>query len=105
MQPDTQDLGMVIYGNVAQTTFILTNNTAQPLAITKVSTSCSCTSATVENQSLELYESTSVNVSFDPAVHKNDTDLGDIVRTIYIQTDNPNFARVTAEIMATVVQK
>ena len=104
LQPNSQDLGTVIYGDIATTTFTLTNNTPQPLNITKVSTSCSCTSATVEKESLEPYESTSVNVSFDPAVHKDDTDLGDLTRTIYIETDNPNFAKVSAEITATVVK-
>jgi len=105
LQPNSQDLGTVIYGDIATTTFTLTNNTPQPLNITKVSTSCSCTSATVEKESLEPYESTSVNVSFDPAIHKDDTDLGDLTRTIYIETDNPNFAKMAVDITATVVKK
>jgi len=105
IQPATQDLGTVVFGDVAKTTFTLANNTPNPLNITKVSTSCGCTSATVEKESLEPYESTSVNVSFDPAVHKDDTDLGDLTRTIFIETDNPNFAKVIAEITATVVKE
>lgn len=105
LQPDSQDLGTVVYGDIATTTFTLTNNTPQPLNITKVSTSCGCTSASVEHESLEPYESTTVNVSFDPAVHKDDTDLGDLTRTIYIETDHLNYPKVTAEITATVVKK
>jgi len=105
MQPSLQDLGTVVYGDVAKTTFTLTNNTPQPLNITKVSTSCGCTSASVERESLKPYESTTVNVSFDPAVHKDDTDLGDLTRTIFIETDNLDFPKVTAEITATVVKK
>ncbi|PIZ64576.1 hypothetical protein CO051_02610 [Candidatus Roizmanbacteria bacterium CG_4_9_14_0_2_um_filter_39_13] len=105
LQPDSQDLGTVIYGDIAKTTFTLTNNTPQPLNITKVSTSCGCTSASVERESLKPYESTTVNISFDPAVHKDDTDLGDLTRTIFIETDNLDFPKVTAEITATVVKK
>ncbi|KKR71774.1 MAG: Rhodanese domain protein [Microgenomates group bacterium GW2011_GWC1_41_8] len=102
--PETQDLGTVIYGDVAKTEFTLTNFTPDPVEITNVSTSCGCTQAEVEKKSLAPYESTRVNVSFDPAVHKDDTDLGDLTRTIYIETNNSNFQKVTAEITAMVVK-
>lgn len=103
--PASQDLGTVIYGDVATTEFTLTNFTPKKLEITRVSTSCSCTSAEVEKMSLEPYESVAVEVSFDPAVHKDDTDLGEITRTIYIDTDNPNFKQITSTITATVIKK
>jgi rhodanese-related sulfurtransferase len=105
IEPTTQSLGTVIYGEVPTTTFTLTNNTPDDLNITKVSTSCGCTSATVENQSLKPYESTIVHVSFDPAVHKDDTDLGELTRTIYIETDNINFETVSSTITANVIKK
>lgn len=105
LSPDTKGLGEVIYGDVAKTTFVLTNSTATSLNITKISTSCSCTSASVKKSRLGPYESTDLVVSFDPAVHKDDTDLGDITRTIYIETDNPNFEKLTAEITANVIKK
>ena len=104
LKPDTFDLGTVIYGDVAKTTFTLTNNTPKALNITKISTSCGCTKAKISKNTLEPYESIPVEVSFDPAVHKDDTDLGDLVRTIYIDTDNLNFAQVTTKIKATVIK-
>lgn len=104
ISPASQDLGTVIYGDVAKTEFTLTNFTPQKLAITRVSTSCGCTSAEVEKRSLEPYESTIVSVSFDPAVHKDDTDLGELTRTIYIDTDNPNFPQATSMIYANVIK-
>lgn len=105
ISPQTFDLGTVIYGDVATTEFTLTNFTPVELNITRVSTSCSCTSAEVENKTLAPYESTTVKVSFDPAVHKDDTDLGELTRTIYIDTDNSNFKQVTATITANVIKK
>jgi rhodanese-related sulfurtransferase len=101
--PASQDLGTVIFGDVATTTFTLTNLTPLPLKITRISTSCSCTQAEVENKQLSAYSSTLVKVSFDPAVHKDNTDLGDLTRTIYLETDNPNFAELTANITAKVI--
>jgi len=103
--PDTKALGTVVYGDVATTTFTLTNYTPLPLKIIRVSTSCGCTKASVEREALGAYESTIVNVSFDPAVHKDDTDLGDLSRTIYIETDNPNFTDLESMITATVIKK
>jgi rhodanese-related sulfurtransferase len=103
--PDNQDLGTVIYGDVPTTTFTLTNFTPLPLKITRVSTSCGCTSAEVEEKELGAYESTSVNVSFNPAVHGDDSDSGELTRTIYVGTDNPNFPRVTSTITALVTKK
>jgi len=105
LSPETHALGTVVYGDVATTTFTLTNYTPLPLKVTRVSTSCGCTKASVEKEGLGAYESTTVNVSFDPAVHKDDTDIGDIKRTIYIETDNPNFPDLESTITATVVKK
>ena len=102
--PDNQDLGTVVYGDVPTTTFTLTNFAPLPLEITRVSTSCGCTSAEVEKKNLGAYESTTVKVSFDPAVHGDDTDLGELTRTIYIDTDNPTYPQLTGTITANVVK-
>jgi len=58
----------------------------------------------VEQEELGAYESTTVNISFDPAVHKDNTDLGELTRTIYVDTDNPNFPQLTSTITANVVK-
>lgn len=105
IKPNNRDLGTVIYGDVPTTTFTLTNFTPLPLKITRVSTSCGCTSAEVSEKELGAYESTTVEVSFDPAVHKDDSDLGKLTRTIYVDTDNPNFPQLTSTITAMVVKK
>lgn len=103
--PGNQDLGTVIYGDVPTTTFTLTNFTPLPLKITRVSTSCGCTSADIEQEGLEAYGSTTINVAFDPAVHGDDTDLGELTRTIYISTDNPNFPKLESTITANVIKQ
>jgi rhodanese-related sulfurtransferase len=105
ISPAVQDLGTVIYGEVAETEFELTNFTPNAIRITRVATSCGCTKAEIIKDELKPYESTTVKVTFDPAVHQDDTDLGDITRTIYLDTDHPNFKQVTAQIEAVVVEK
>ncbi len=102
--PNEQSLGTVIYGDVASLSYTLTNYTPLPITITRVSTSCGCTKATVEATKLDAYQSTIVDVIFDPAVHKDDTDLGDLTRSIYIETDNSNFPKLETMFSATVVK-
>ena len=104
IDPVTKNLGKVVYGNVAKTSLKLINNTKKEITITKISTSCSCTSATTVKKNLEPYEDTEVLVSFNPAVHKDDTDLGEVIKTIYIDTTSDNFPRIEASITATVVK-
>jgi rhodanese-related sulfurtransferase len=103
--PDTQDLGEVIYGDTPTTEFVMTNNTNETVKVTRVTTSCSCTKADVENKVLSPGQSTKVNVSFNPAIHKDDTDLGDITRSIYIETDHINFPKISSAITAYVIKK
>ena len=101
--PAVQELGTVIYGDVATTTFTLTNLTPLPVKITRISTSCGCTTAEVAKEQLAAYEQTTVTVRFDPAVHEDDTDVGEITRSIYISTDHPQFERLEAAIEGEVV--
>lgn len=103
--PQTQDLGTVIYGDVATTKFQLVNFTPESLTITRVSTSCGCTKAEVSEKLLQPSESTTISVSFDPAVHKDDTDLGELTRTIYIETDSSDFPKLESTITANVIKK
>lgn len=103
--PKKQELGTVVYGDVVSTSFTLTNYAPLPLKITRVSTSCGCTQASVAKETLAAYESTQVTVSFDPAVHQDDTDIGELTRSIYIETDNPSYSDLETIITAHVVKK
>lgn len=105
VNPKTTDLGTVVYGEVPTATFTFTNYTSESLNITRVSTSCECTSAEVAKTELDPYESMEVEVSFNPAVHGDDTDLGDITRTIYLDTDNEDYPQITANITANVIRE
>ncbi len=103
--PDSQDLGTVIYGDVEKAEFTFTNFSAKPVSITRISTSCGCTTAQLDKERLDAYESTTVRVEFDPAFHKDDTDVGELTRTVFIETDHPDFPKLSADITANVVKK
>lgn len=104
LTPETQSLGDVEYGEISTTSFTLTNYSPLPLKITRVSTSCGCTKATANQIEIDGYSSTTIDVTFDPAVHKDDTDIGQLTRTIYVETDNPNFPDFEVNITANVIK-
>lgn len=101
--PINQDLGTVVFGDVPETNFVVFNNTDQEITLTRVTTSCGCTQAFPEKDVLQPGESIDMKVTFDPAVHGDATDVGDLTRTIYVETDHPEYPRLENTISATVV--
>lgn len=104
ISPETQDLGKVVYGEVANTSFTLTNLSGEELEVTRLSTSCGCTKAEIADPVIKSGDTGEIKVSFDPAVHGDDTDIGEITRTIYIETNNPQQEKLERTITATVVK-
>jgi hypothetical protein len=110
--PQEHDLGQVKYGEVPTADFEVRNQGRKEITITRISTSCGCTTATVIGQEeatasgkpiqLETGESLVMRVAFNPAIHGDDTDLGQVKRVIYVTTDNPDQPEVQATIEAEV---
>jgi rhodanese-related sulfurtransferase len=103
--PEEVDLGVVDYVSGANTEFILTNNTPNELKIEGVSGSCACTQPSVEKNVLVPYESTTVKIKFEPSIHNSDEDLGDLVRLVFVDTDNENFEHLSFKLTAKVVKE
>lgn len=106
ISPTNYDFGTVVYGDVTKREFIVTNTGSDPLQILKLSTSCGCTSAVMadEDKTIQPGKSVTMQVSFDPAVHKDDSDLGDLTRVIYIKSNDSNNSEVEATIKAFVIK-
>ena len=107
VSPAVFDLGTVVYWEVAKHIFTVENLGDAPLKILRLSTSCGCTKAVMEEKDKEIAsgQTVKVEVTFDPAVHKDDTDVGELKRVIYIGTDEPSNPEIEAEFSATVIKK
>ncbi|MFA4871667.1 MAG: DUF1573 domain-containing protein [Patescibacteria group bacterium] len=105
--PAAFDWGTVIYGEIAQKTFTIANAGNQPLEILRLSTSCGCTKATMaENDKIIAPgQSAEMSVTFDPAVHQDDMDLGEIVRVVYIKSNDSQKPEAEVELRAKVIKK
>ena len=101
------DFGIVKYGDVAEHVFKIKNKGNEPLQILKLSTSCGCTSATIADEVKVIQPGKEVDmlVTFDPAVHKDDSDLGELTRVIYIVSNDEKNPEIEAKITANVIKK
>jgi hypothetical protein len=90
--PAEQDLG-----NVPQkpldATYTIQNSGSQPLKISKVSTSCDCTKATVDSTEVAPGGTTVLRVHMDPALENL---YGKIRRDITVETNDPRAPKATA---------
>lgn len=74
------------YGGVVKTAFTVQNNGASVLEIGTITTSCSCTSASISSASIPPGKSAKLTVRFDPDFHGEP--LGVFKRTVFIPTND-----------------
>lgn len=97
------DFGVIPqFGGTVDTDFTLTNTGEETLTIGTLTTSCSCTSATIAKQSLAPGESTAVTVVFDPDFHEEPVDV--FKRTVFIPTNDPNNPEVEVAIQVDIIE-
>lgn len=101
-EPTTYDFGRVKFGDISKHTFIIKNSGNQILEINGISTSCACTKGEMAVQTIAPGEQADLVVSFDPAVHGDDTDLGQLTRTVYISSNDPSQEEIEVKIYADV---
>ena len=100
---ELHDFGVITqYGGTVDTDFTLTNIGEETLTVGQITTSCSCTSATVAKPSLSPGESTVVKVVFDPDFHEEPIDV--FKRTVFIPTNDPNTPEVEVAIQVDIVE-
>lgn len=106
VDPPSFDFGIVKYEEGAKYTFKVQNEGNEPLQVLRLSTSCGCTKAEMnENEKIiEPGASADLFVSFDPSVHKDDSDLGEILRIVYIKSNDLTSPEIEVEFRANVVK-
>lgn len=83
------DFGVIPqFGGTTETTFTVTNEGTETLEIGTLTTSCSCTSATISDTSIEPNGNATLTVVFDPDFHEEPLDV--FKRTVFIPTNDPN---------------
>ncbi len=86
------------YGGTVTREFVVSNTGTDILEIGDISTSCSCTSASIVNTTIAPGEQTILSVVFDPDLHSEPE--GVFTRTVFIPSNDPHTpeAEVTIEV-------
>lgn len=100
MTPSSHDFGEIRPDPVDKT-FNLKNGGDELLEITRVTTSCSCTSGEVKDREIEPGNSTTLTVRFDPTA-MDPPIRGEVLRIIYIRSNDPDQEETKIEITANV---
>ncbi len=98
VEPLTQDLGERPQ-ELIELTYTVRNEGGSPLKIEKVSTSCGCTQAAVDRETLAPGESTQLRVTLDPT---EDNLYGNLIRVIYLRSNDPATPEVEVEFRVTI---
>ncbi len=103
--PERYDFGKIPPKKISHT-FPVENVGGSTLEIFKVSTSCGCTTASIDHRMIEPGESAKMVVNFDPTLHRSSQkeEVGQRKRTIYIRSNDPEMPEKTIVITATVAE-
>ena len=98
VEPPSQDLGEVPQEPV-ELTYVVRNEGGRPLQIEKVSTSCDCTRATIDRDTIPPGESAQLRVTLDPT---EDNLYGNVLRVIYLRSNDPDSPEVEVEFRVSI---
>lgn len=99
---DQIDFGDVIMGEEVSQQVSLTNNGGEPLEILSISTSCGCTTASINQMIIPPGETATLLIEFDSGAHGIE-DLVPLFRQVFIATNDPQQPEVVIDITANVV--
>ncbi len=86
---DFYDFGVIPRsGGTVLHEFIISNPGSENLEVGSLTTSCSCTTASIDQNIIRPGESATLTVIFDPDFHEEP--LGQFKRTVFIPTNDPN---------------
>ena len=101
VSPSTYDFGDIAQSEgVVSTTFTIVNTSKSEIVINRLSTSCGCTTAKMDESPLKPGESRTMTVTFDPMVHPDQ--FGRIERVVYLQTSDPGQPEIEINITGNI---
>ena len=97
------DLGDVPNGAIATRDLTVRNTGDDLLVVEAISTSCGCTTATLEPMQIAPGGSGTLHIAYDAGAHGPDL-TGPLVRQIFINSNDPDQPEVTVELAVNVTK-
>lgn len=104
LEADQIDLGEVVNGDIVKKEVVVTNIGQTLLVVEAVSTSCGCTTAVLEPMAIQPGENGVLRIEFDSGAHGPEQN-GELVRQIFIASNDPQQPEAVVEITANVVAR
>lgn len=101
LETTSLDLGDVPNGEIATRDVVVRNDGDAVLVVEGISTSCGCTTATLEPMQLAPGESGALHIAYDAGAHGPEL-TGALVRQVFIQSNDPAQPEVTVELAVNV---
>ncbi|MBI5370295.1 DUF1573 domain-containing protein [Candidatus Uhrbacteria bacterium] len=102
IEPPSVDLGDIARnGGIVSASVQVANRGKRPLEINRLSTSCGCTTAKMDQSPIAPSASRTLTITFDPMVHPDQE--GPLTRVVYIQTSDPKRPEVEITVTGRVI--
>jgi hypothetical protein len=102
LEADRLALGDVVNGEIVDRDVTVFNRGAGDLVVDAVSTSCGCTSATLEPMTIPPGGSAVLHIEFDSGAHGPEL-TGTLIRQVFIASNDPQRPEVILEIEAEIL--
>ena len=98
------DFGDVINGEILSRDIIVSNAGNKPIITKSVSTTCGCTTASLEPMTIPAGGSANLHITFDSGAHGSEL-TGQVTRQIFITSNDPDQPEAMVEFTANIVTK
>jgi hypothetical protein len=103
LETESFDFGDVVNGDVVSKTLLVRNEGNASLVIDEVSTSCGCTTASLEPMTIPAGGTATLQIEFDSGAHGSDL-TGSVVRQIFLTSNDPQQSEIVVEFSANVLE-
>jgi hypothetical protein len=104
LETETFDFGDVVNGDIVSQDLVVRNEGNEPLVVETVSTSCGCTTATLEPMTISAGGTATLRVEFDSGAHGPDLS-GQVIRQIFLSSNDPQRPEAIVEFSANILAK
>ena len=101
LETEALDLGDVPNGTIATRDLTVRNTGEGRLVVDAISTSCGCTTATLDPMQIAPGESGTLHIEYDAGAHGPEL-TGPLVRQVFINSNDPNQPEVVVELAVNV---
>ncbi len=98
------DFGDVVNGELLNRDISVGNEGNEPIIVQSVSTTCGCTTATLEPMTIPAGGSAILHITFDSGAHGPEL-TGQVVRQIFITSNDPDQPEAMVEFTANIILK